>query len=45
MFEAVVHDLRALLRLAAGRGPGPSAVVLDARTLRSTLDECCVDRE
>src|SRR5829696_2117229 len=35
-FEAVVHDLRALLRLAAGRAPDPTAVVLDSRTVRST---------
>src|SRR4051794_27545848 len=35
-FEAVVHDLRAVLRFAAGRAPEPTAVVLDSRTLRST---------
>jgi transposase len=35
-FEAIVHDLRALLRLAEGREAQPSAVVLDARTLQST---------
>src|SRR2546426_3962095 len=35
-FEAIVHDLRALLRLAAGRPPEPTAVILDARTLQST---------
>src|SRR5215217_331781 len=35
-FEAMVHDLRALLRLASGRTPDPSAVILDSRTLRST---------
>ena len=35
-FEAMVHDLRALLRLASGREPGPTAAVLDSRTLRST---------
>jgi transposase len=35
-FEALVHDLRELLRLAAGREPDPSAVVLDSRTLQST---------
>jgi transposase len=35
-FEAIVHDLRALLRLAAGRAPEPTAVVLDGRTLQST---------
>jgi transposase len=35
-FEAMVQDLRALLRLARGRAPGPTAAVLDSRTLRST---------
>ena len=35
-FERLAHDLRALLRVAAGRAPEPSAAVLDSRTLRST---------
>jgi transposase len=35
-FEEMVHDLRALLRLASGRAPDPRAAVLDSRTLRST---------
>ena len=35
-FEAIVHDLRALLRVAAGRKPAPSAAIFDARTLQST---------
>jgi transposase len=35
-FEAIVHDLRTLLRLAAGRDPEPTAAILDSRTLRST---------
>lgn len=35
-FEAVVHDLRELLRVAGGRNPKPTATVLDGRTLRST---------
>src|SRR5918993_1525731 len=35
-FEALAHDLRALLRVAAGRAPEPTAAVLDSRTLRST---------
>jgi transposase len=35
-FEALVHDLRVLLRLGDERAPDPTAVVLDARTLRST---------
>jgi len=36
VFAAMAHDLRALLRVAAGRGPEPSAVILDSRTLQST---------
>jgi transposase len=36
VFEAMVHDLRAVLRLAQGRPPVPTAAVLDRRTLRST---------
>lgn len=35
-FEAMTHDLRELLRIAVGRNPSPSAVVLDGRTLQST---------
>src|SRR5437763_550610 len=35
-FEAMVHDLRAILRLAAGREPTPSAIIPDSRTLQST---------
>ena len=35
-FEAIVHDLRALLRVAQGRNAQPWAVILDARTLQST---------
>jgi transposase len=35
-FEAMVHDLRAILRLIHGRAPQPTAVVLDGRTLQST---------
>jgi transposase len=35
-FEALVDDLRAMLRLAAGREAEPTAAVLDSRTLRST---------
>jgi transposase len=35
-FEAMVHDLREVLRLAVGREPTPSAVILDSRTLQST---------
>jgi transposase len=36
VFEAVVHDLRLLLREAAGRGRRPTAAILDSRTLQST---------
>jgi transposase len=35
-FEAIVHDLRLLLRLEAGRAGQPSAAILDSRTLQST---------
>ena len=35
-FASLAHDLRALLRLAAGRPAEPTAAVLDSRTLRST---------
>src|SRR5438309_760137 len=35
-FEAIVHDLRAVLRFADGRDPEPTAVILDGRTLQST---------
>lgn len=35
-FEALVDDLRAVLRLAAGRTAEPSAAIIDSRTLRST---------
>ena len=36
VFKAMVHDLRALLRVARGRNPEPSAAIFDSRTLRST---------
>lgn len=36
VFEAMVHDLRALLRVAAGRNREPSAAIFDSRTLQST---------
>ena len=35
-FEAMVHDLRAVLRLAAGRAADPTAAVFDGRTLQSS---------
>ncbi|RIK52135.1 MAG: IS5/IS1182 family transposase, partial [Chloroflexi bacterium] len=34
VFEALVHDLRRLLRMAQGREPEPSAAILDGRTLQ-----------
>jgi transposase len=35
-FEAMAHDLRQVIRVAAGRAPNPTAVVLDGRTIQST---------
>jgi transposase len=35
-FEALAHDLRAVLRLASGRNAEPTAAIIDSRTLRST---------
>ncbi len=35
-FEAIVNDLRAVLRLAAGRNREPSAAIFASRTLQST---------
>jgi len=35
-FAAIVHDLRAILRLAAGRAAQPTATILDSRTLQSS---------
>lgn len=36
VFEAIVDDLRVLLRVAAGRAEQPSTVIMDSRTLQST---------
>ncbi|HML24660.1 MAG TPA: IS5 family transposase [Aggregatilinea sp.] len=36
VFEAMVHDLREVLRLAAGRKAQPSAALFDSRTLQSS---------
>jgi transposase len=36
VFEAMVHDLRLLLRLAEGRSEQPSAAIFDSRTLQSS---------
>jgi transposase len=35
-FEAIVHDLRAVLRLADGRDADPTAAIIDSRTVPST---------
>src|SRR5262249_54649513 len=37
-FEAIVHDLRILLRRAADRPAAPTAATLEARTLQSTAE-------
>lgn len=36
VFEALVHDLRAVLRIAEGRAEAPPAAIFDSRTLQST---------
>jgi transposase len=36
VFEAIVHDLRAVLRRAQGRKAEPSAAIFDSRTVQST---------
>lgn len=36
VFEAIVDDLRMLLRVAAGHAEDPSAVIMDGRTLQSS---------
>jgi transposase len=38
VFESIVDDVRELLRLLAGRPLQPTAVVLDARTLQSSVE-------
>ncbi len=35
-FEAMAHDLRQVIRVAAGRDASPTAAVLDGRTIQST---------
>ncbi|WP_434026295.1 IS5 family transposase [[Pseudomonas] boreopolis] len=37
-FEAMVNDLRSVLRVAQGKQGQPSAVILDGRTLQSTCE-------
>jgi transposase len=36
VFATMVHDLRVLLRVRAGRTPAPTAMIVDSRTLPST---------
>jgi transposase len=36
VFDAIVQDLHAVLRVAQGRTPAPSAAIFDSRTLQST---------
>lgn len=36
VFEMAAHDLREMVRLALERGPHPTAVIMDGRTLQST---------
>lgn len=36
VFEAIIADLRTLIRLGADRAPQPTAMILDSRTLQST---------
>ena len=36
VFQAMVHDLREILRMAQGRNTEPTAVILDSRTMQST---------
>ena len=36
VFEAMVHDLRVVLRLVEGRKSKPTAAILDSRTIQST---------
>lgn len=38
VFEAIVHDLRAVLRIAEGRQEMPTASIFDSRTMQSTVE-------
>lgn len=38
VFEAIVEDLREVLRITTGRKAKPSAVIFDSLTLQSTLE-------
>jgi transposase len=38
VFEAIAHDLRAVLRIAGGRQEMPTASIFDSRTMQSTVE-------
>ena len=38
VFESLVHDLRAVLRIAEGRQEQPTSAIFDSRTLQSTVE-------
>lgn len=38
VFESIVHDLRAVLRIAEGRQEMPTASIFDSRTMQSTVE-------
>lgn len=38
VFDQIAHDLRVLLRLAAGRNAEPTAAIFDSRTLQSSVE-------
>jgi len=38
VFEAITHDLRAVLRIAEGRQETPTASIFDSRTMQSTVE-------
>ena len=38
VFETMAHDLRSILRLALGRDEEPTGMILDARTLQSSVE-------
>jgi transposase len=38
VFESIVHDLRAVLRIAEGRKEQPTAAIFDSRTMQSTVE-------
>lgn len=38
VFEAIVHDLRALIRLGEGKSVEPTAAIFDSRTLQGSIE-------